>query len=127
MSDISAEEQPPVTAPAAANTEAEERPSGPAVAIILAAGIASLCLGLLTTLAEANAGIADTLTFDTSVGPLSGKVIVSIITFFFFWGLLTALLWRRNPPLKTTAIASGVLVACGFLLTFPKFFELFAD
>jgi hypothetical protein len=123
MTDIAVQEPPPVPA----SVEADDRPSGPAVAIILAAGIASLCLGLLTTLAEANEGIADTLNFDTSVGPLMGKTVVTIITFFFFWALLTVLLWRRNPPLRTAVLVAGVMIACGFLLTFPKFFELFAD
>ena len=106
---------------------AEEKPSGPVAAVMLAAGIASLCLGLLTTLAEANEGIADTLNFDASVGPLMGKTVTTIVTFFFFWPALSVVLWRRNPPLKVVAIAVGVLVACGFLLTFPKFFDLFAD
>jgi cytosine/uracil/thiamine/allantoin permease len=104
-----------------------EKPSGPVAAVILAAGIASLCLGLLTTLAEANADIADTLNFDDSVGPLSGKTLVTIITFFFFWAVLTAVLWRRKAPLKLVTLASGAMIACGFVLTFPKFFELFAD
>jgi hypothetical protein len=94
---------------------------------MLAGGIASLCLGLLTTLAEADTGIADTLNFDASVGPLYGKTVVTIITFFFFWPVLSVALWRRNPPLVRVGIAVGVLIACGFLLTFPKFFELFAD
>ena len=124
MSDVSAEAQRPY---ATAQADTDGPPSGPAVAAILAAGIGSLCLGLLTTLAEANTGIADTLNFDASVGPLMGKTIVTIITFFFFWPLLTVVLWRRNPPIRIAALISGVLVACGFLLTFPKFFELFAD
>jgi hypothetical protein len=111
--------------PPAAPVEVE-KPSGPAAAVMLAAGIASLCLGLLTTLAEADTGIADTLNFDTSVGPLMGKTVVTIITFFFFWPALTSVLWRRNPSLKLVAVASVVMIACGFLLTFPKFFELFA-
>jgi hypothetical protein len=123
MSEIGMQQPPPIPASA----ETDSGPSGPAVAIILAAGIASLCLGLLTTLAEANANIADTLNFDASVGPLMGKTVVTIITFFFFWPLLTVLLWRRDPPLKAATLAAGVMIACGFLLTFPKFFELFAD
>jgi len=104
----------------------ESKPSGPAAAVILAAGIASLGLGLMTTLAEADEGIADTLAFDASVGPLMGKTVVTIITFFFFWPALSALLWRRDPPLKLVTIAAGALIALGFLMTFPKFFELFA-
>ena len=119
MSEIA--EQPLPVAPAEV-----DKPSGPAAAVILAAGIGSLCLGLLTTLAEANTGIADTLNFDTSVGPLMGKTVVTIITFFFFWPALTAALWRRNPPLKLVSLVALVMIACGFLLTFPKFFELFA-
>ena len=102
-------------------------PSGPVAAVLIAVGIASLCLGLLTTLAEADAGIADTLNFDASVGPLYGKVVVTIITLFFFWAILSIALWRRRVPLRPIALGTGVLIACGFLLTFPKFFELFAD
>ncbi len=104
-----------------------ERPSGPVAAVILAAGIASLCLGLLTTLAEADESIADTLKFDPGVGPLMGKTVVTIITFFFFWPVLTAVWWRRNPPLKAVTAVTGVLVGLGFLMTFPPFFELFAE
>jgi hypothetical protein len=109
-----------------APTEVDERRSGPPAAAMLATGVASLCLGLLTTLAEADEGIADTLNFDASVGPLMGKTVTTIITFFFFWPVLTVVLWRRNPPLKLVALVTVVLIACGFLLTFPKFFELFA-
>src|SRR6266536_5643836 len=107
MTDIA--QQPPAEA---------EKPSGPAAAIMLAAGIASLCLGLLTTLSEADEGIADTLNFDASVGPLYGKTVTTIITFFFFWPVLTAVLWRRNPPLKAVVVVAGILVACGFPLMF---------
>src|SRR6266536_2678019 len=105
MSDITAPEHQP-----AAAAPADGPPSGPAVALILAAGIASLCLGLLTTLAEADTGIADTLNFDASVGPLMGKTVVTIITFFFFWPVLTALLWRRDPPLKLVGAVTMVLI-----------------
>ena len=79
------------------------------------------------TLSEADEGIADTLNFDASVGPLMGKTVVTIITLFFFWPVLTAALWRRDPPLKVVAVLTGVLVALGFLMTFPPFFEIFAE
>jgi cytosine/uracil/thiamine/allantoin permease len=117
-------EPTPVT-PVSVDTAA--KPSGPVAAVMLAGGIGSLCLGLLTTLAEADTGIADTLNFDASIGPLYGKTVVTIITFFFFWPVLSVALWRKDPPLNRVAIVVGVLIACGFLLTFPKFFDLFAD
>ena len=107
-------------------TSVEEKPSGPVAAVMLAAGLGSLCLGLLTTLAAADEGIADTLNFDASVGPLMGKTVTTIITFFFFWPVLSVVLWRRDVSLKLVGAVTGILVAAGFLMTFPTFFEQFA-
>jgi hypothetical protein len=114
------------TAGAAAQT-APERPLGPAAAVVLAAGIGALTLGILTTLAEASTGTADFLQFNDRVGPLSGKTIISTAVFFAAWALLTALWRRKNPPLRTVFIATTVLLALGFLGTFPTFFQTFAS
>jgi len=106
---------------------APERPLGPAAAVMLATGIGALTLGILTTLAEASTGIADFLQFKDRVGPLSGKTIISTAAFFGAWGLL-AVLWRRtSPPLRPVLIVAVVLLALGFLGTFPTFFQAFAS
>jgi Mn2+/Fe2+ NRAMP family transporter len=109
---------------AAAEAVAEPA-SGPAAALILAGGIATFCLGLVTTLAEASTGIADALQWNDRVGPLSGKTLITVSVFAVSWGLLT-LFWRRqNPPLRTITIISAVLIVLGLIGTFPTFFQAF--
>ena len=108
------------------NVQDEPR-SGPAAAAVLAAGIGSLVLGILTTWAEASEGFAEDLQFNDRVGPLSGKTIIAAIAFFGAWGILS-LVWRRSdPPLRRIVIISVVLIVLGAIGTFPTFFEQFAD
>lgn len=108
-------------------TSAEtSRPSGPAAAMILAAGIGAVTLGIVTTLNEAFAGFHAWLQFDDGVGPLSGKTSLALAAFFGSWGLLTVLWRRADPPLRTAALATAVLVVLGLVGTFPPFFLAFA-
>jgi hypothetical protein len=105
---------------------AAEPPSGPAAAVILAAGIGTMILGILTTWSEASTGFADALQWNDRVGPLSGKTIISAIAYFGSWGVLH-LIWRRsNPPLRRVVWVTVVLIALGLIGTFPKFFQQFA-
>src|SRR6266540_3960582 len=84
-------------------------PFGPAAAVMLAAGLGTFILGLLTTLAEASTGIADGLQWNDRVGPLSGKTIIAASVFFGSWGLLTAALRRSDPPWRMVVYATGAL------------------
>ncbi len=111
-------------APAAATVP--DKPTGPAAAATLATGIGVLALGILTTWAEASEDMADWLNWKDRVGPLSGKTIISVIVFFAAWIVLFGLWRRKNPPLRTVIIATLVLLAAGFIGTFPTFFEAFA-
>jgi len=114
----------PSTTPASG--EATELPSGPAAAALLSAGIGALVLGIFTTWAEASTGVHDWLQWSDRVGPLSGKVILAVIAFFAS-GATLGFLWKdRNPDLRPIAIATIALLAVGFLLTFPTFFQAFA-
>jgi hypothetical protein len=99
--------------------------SGPAAALILAGGIATFCLGLVTTLAEASTGIADALQWNDRVGPLSGKTLITVIVFVVSWAILTIVWRRQNPPIRTITIASAVLIVLGLIGTFPTFFQAF--
>jgi len=102
------------------------RIEGMAAAALLATGVGAFVLGLLTTLAEASTGAKDFLQFNDRVGPLSGKTIVAVAVYFGAL-LVFALIWRRRElALKPVLIAAVVLLALGFLGTFPTFFQAFA-
>jgi hypothetical protein len=116
-----------VETPTASAPLAEDRPTGLMAAALLAAGLGAFILGLLTTLAEASTGTASWLQFNDRVGPLSGKTIIAVAVFFGSWVVLSALLQRKNPQLKGVLVATGTLLALGFLMTFPTFFQAFGD
>ena len=101
------------------------RPSGPAAAVVLAAGLGCFVLGLLSVLVAASGSVTDALTLSERVGEVSGISVFAACVFFATWAALT-LAWRRaDPPLLRIAAASGVLIALGLLGTFPPFFNLF--
>ena len=102
------------------------RPSGPAAAVILAAGLASFTLGLLSVLTAASTSISNALTISDRVGDISGLTTATAVVFFASWGLL-AIAWRQaDPPLVRVAAAAGGLIALGLLGTFPPFFNAIA-
>lgn len=90
-------------------------------------GIGVLVLGVLTTLNEASTDVHDFLEFWRDVGPLSGKALVSTAAFIGSWLVLASILWKRNVALNVVLTITAVLLVGGFVGTFPKFFELFAD
>jgi hypothetical protein len=102
------------------------KPDGPLAAVLLAAGIGSFVLGLLTTLAEVSAGFRAWLVLDDGVGPLSGKTILATVVFLISWIILHVLLRHRDGVLRTVVIAFLVLTGLGFLGTFPLVFQAFA-
>jgi hypothetical protein len=103
------------------------KPSGPAAAVVLAAGIGAFVLGLFATLNEASSGINEFLGFADDVGPLSGKTVIATGAFFVAWAVL-GFIWRgREIAWKPVLIATVVLLGLGLLGTFPTFFEAFAD
>jgi hypothetical protein len=106
--------------------DAADKPFGPVAAVFLAAGIGSLVLGILTTLAEANTSIKDALQWWDSVGPLSGKTILASAGFFISWAVLYAVLRAKDPSPRRVFLWTGILVAAGLVLTFPTFFQTFA-
>ena len=110
---------------AGAETDMPMKPNGPVAAVMLAAGIGTLVLGILTTLAEAKAGIAEFLELSERVGPLSGKTIFAAIAFLVSWGGLHMALRNREVEWRPVTIALIALVGIGLVLTFPPFFQLF--
>jgi hypothetical protein len=99
------------------------RPSGPAAAAMLAAGLASFTLGLLSVLTAASASVSNALTLSDGVADISGLTTAATVVFFSSWAVL-AIAWRRaDPPLVRVAVAAAALIALGLLGTFPPFFN----
>jgi hypothetical protein len=124
MSNVSAPPARADPAEVAATAVAEPaRPSGPACAAVLAAGLGSLTLGVLSVLTAASSSVSSALTFSDRVGNLSGVTTVAGVVFFASWAAL-AVAWRdADPPLLGVAAGAGLLVALGLLGTFPPFFN----
>lgn len=108
-------------------TSAVGKPEGPVSAAIIAAGAGALTLGVLTTLAEANASIKDWLQWNDAVGPLSGKTGLSVMIWLVIWLVLHLALRRKAFETGRALTVAIVLIALGVVGTFPTFFELFAE
>lgn len=117
---ISAEPDPEVVATEPA------LPDGPLAAALLAAGIGSFALGLMTTLAEASQGFRERLILNAGVGPLSGKTVWATVIFVIAWVILGARMREKDGVLRSATIAFVVLTILGLLGTFPIFFQAFA-
>jgi len=102
-----------------------DKPEGPIAAAILAAGTGALTLGIITTLVEASAPIKKALTLSTTVGPLSGKVAITIGVWLVVWLVLHLALRRKPYETRRALTISLILIGLGVLGTFPTFFQLF--
>ena len=113
-----------VVNPAALEAELfSPRPNGPAVAAILAGAIGVFVLGLNTFLAAAAVGVSNWFNFQNRVGPLSGKTTMTGVVWLVVWGLLSAVLWRRNVRLEWVWAVVITLLVVGNLLMFPPIFD----
>ena len=110
----------------------ETKPNGPVAAAFLAAGIGSLTLGIMVCLNELGGDISKFLAFDknfglgSGVGPLSGKVSIMVLAYLISWVVLH-FLWRgKEVNFGRIFSVALIMVAAGFILTFPPVFDLFA-
>jgi hypothetical protein len=98
-------------------------PSGPAAAVVVAAGLASFVLGLFSVLTAASGSVSSALTLSERVGDISGVTTAAAVTFAATWAVL-GIAWRHaDPPLARVATTAAVLIALGLLGTFPPFFN----
>ncbi len=106
-------------------SEEKVLPNGIAAAALLAAGIGTLAIGVITTLAEASLAFANNLKFVAAVGPLSGKTTMAVIVWLVSWVVLHFLWRKKEVDFLRVFIISLVLIGLGLLGTFPPFFDLF--
>jgi hypothetical protein len=103
----------------------QDRPDGPVAAAMLAGGLGSATLGVLTVLGETRPAVARALNWWNPAGPLVGKALTGVAVFLLSWVLLHLALRRRNVHFVLAATVAFVLLAAGIVGTFPPFFALF--
>ena len=109
------------------HTVEQDKPNGPVAAALLAGGLGAATLGVVTTIAEVSGGFAQSLAWIPAVGPLTGKVLVSVAVFFIALLVLSLLFREKEVNFRPIVILSLLLLAVGLLGTFPPFFELFVN
>lgn len=100
--------------------------TGLAAAAMIAAGIGTLTIGLMTTGAEISAGLKNALKFYAPSGPLSGKTTVGIVVWLVGWILLSTIWKNKQYNLGKAFNITLVLIALGLLLTFPPLYTALA-
>jgi hypothetical protein len=101
-----------------------EQPNGKAAAALLAAGIGSFFLGLMTSLSEGIHAVENALNFYNPVGALSGKTSIAILAWLVSWAILAGM-WKDRPvDIGKVFKVTYILIALGLVATFPLFFGL---
>lgn len=110
----------------ATKTVAAEKPNGPVAAALLAGGIGSAVLGLVTLVFELNdkSAFAKSLNWYNPAGGLTGKSGLAIIAFFLSWAVLHFIFKDKETNFNRFATVAFVLLAIGLIFTFPPVWEL---
>ncbi len=113
-----------------ANIKAKGRASakvavGAASAAFLSSGIGCFVIGLLTTFSVISEGLKDALNWWGPAGPLVGKTGVGILVWLISWAILHSMWKEKEDGFSKVYITTLILIALGFILTFPPVFEAF--
>lgn len=102
------------------------KPTGPGAAAVVAAGIGTFTIGLMTSLAEASGSLNNGLNWYNPTGSLSGKTGVGIVAWLLAWVILHTAWKNKNVDFGRVFRWTLTLVILGFLFTFPPVFGLLA-
>ncbi len=93
-------------------------------ATLLAAGIGSLFLGIMTSLSEGIHPVENFLNFYNPVGALTGKTWVAIVAWLISWAILGSQWKDQEVDFGKVFKVTLILIALGLVGTFPLFFDL---
>jgi hypothetical protein len=102
----------------------EDIPNGAGAAAIVAAGIGCAAMGIFSFAGDASDAIGRLLNFYNPTGTLSGVTTLAIIAWLVAWFVLDRLWHGQTVSMVKVSVVSFVLLAIGFLLTFPPFMDL---
>lgn len=108
----------------ASATQAKPNPNGAGAAAVLAAGIGSLAVAVLSILADKAGSIKSLMNFYKPTGPLSGVTSCAILIWLAAW-IVLHFRWRTRQIPSRFSTAALMLLFLGLLLTFPPIADLF--
>jgi hypothetical protein len=103
----------------------QDRGFGFAAATLIGGGLGVAFFGVLTLVSEVWVTTQPGLTISKDVGPLSGKAVYGVVGWLVAWAVLALILRNRDVSERFTYWTAGILVAIGFLLTFPPVWKVF--
>ena len=103
----------------------EDRVFGFTAATLLSGGIGITIFGVLTLVSELSSSFGSSIAFYTPSGPLSGKAVISVVAWLIAYAISALALRGRMLSERTTYVTTSILIAIGFLLTFPPVWKLF--
>ena len=103
-----------------------DKVNGPAAAALLAGGIGSAAMGIITLIYELDdkSGFSKSMTWYKPVGGLSGKSSWAIIIFFVAWAILHFVWKDRNTNFARISSLAIALLFVGLIGTFPPVWHL---
>jgi hypothetical protein len=99
--------------------------NGSGAAAILAAGIGSFALAVLSCAGDKSAAVKNSLIFYRPTGPLSGVTTAAILIWILTWGILESRWRNRTVAVGRISVVALALLALSLLLTFPPVVDLF--
>jgi len=106
--------------------EMNDKVNGPAAAALLAGGIGSAAMGLITLIYELDdkSGFSKSMTWYKPVGGLSGKSSWAIIIFFVSWAILHFVWKDKDTNFARVSSLAIALLFVGLIGTFPPVWHL---
>lgn len=106
-------------------TQDENVKMGPVAAALIAGGIGSTMLGLMTTGAVISSGLKTFLNLWDPAGPLTGKTTMAVLTWLISWAFLNSKLKDKDYDLDKAFKTTLILIGIGVFFTFPLVFDYF--
>ena len=123
-----------IGAPTTTNSVRPQRPTGEAVAALLAAGIGMLGLALVNQIAELSEPFAGWLhglgkmwmPGASGIGPYSGKETLALVGWLVSWAILHPMLRAREMNMSRWLVVFLVMVAVATTFIWPPVYTHFA-
>lgn len=99
--------------------------ANPVSAAFIAAGIGVLVMAVLQFAGESNEAFNESLAFSESLGPYSGKYVISYAAWLLSWAVLYPIARKGVIPLRVAIVVAVVLIVVAGILLFPPFIQIF--